>query len=106
MTETWTDLQWFASVTSGSSSGATQVVDVGELGTSATPWSGSNPSSGGSSGSSSEASTTDDSVVTTPDGGTGSTPSISIGTDYWLRDENNEVIADENGEGYSLEGAL
>ena len=106
MTETWADLQWFASVVGGSSSGATQVVDVGELGTSATPWSGSNPSSGGSSGSSSETSTTDDSITTSPAGGTGSTPTISIGTDYWLRDENNEVITDENGEGYSLEGAL
>ena len=88
MTEKWTDLQWFDSVPSGSSSLATQVVDVGELGTSTAPWSGSGSSS--SEGG----------------GGTGSTPSISIGTDYWLRDENNEVIADENGEGYSLEGAL
>ena len=88
MTEKWTDLQWFDSVPSGSSSRATQVVDVGELGTSTAPWSGSGSSS--SEGG----------------GGTGSTPSISIGTDYWLRDENNEVIADENGEGYSLEGAL
>ena len=105
MTEKWTDLQWFDSVPSGSSSRATQVVDAGELGTSATPWSGSGSSTGGSGGSS-ETSATDDSVVTTPDGGTGSTPPISIGTDYWLRDENNEVITDENGEGYSLEGAL
>lgn len=105
MTETWADLQWFASVVGGSSSGATQVVDVGELGTSATPWSGSSSSSGGSSGSS-ETATTEDSTATDPTGGTGSTPTISIGTDYWLRDENNEVITDENGEGYSLEGAL
>lgn len=102
----WSDLQWFASVTSGSSSGATQVIDVGELGTSATPWSGSNSSSGGSSGSSSETSTADDSITTSPAGGTGSTPPISIGADYWLRDENNEVITDDVGEGYSLEGAL
>ena len=102
----WTDLQWFKAISGGSSSGATQVVDVGELGTSATPWSGSSSSSGGSSGSSSETSTTDDSITTSPAGGTGSTPSISVGTDYWLRDENNEVITDDVGEGYSLEGAL
>lgn len=36
--------------------------------------------------------------------GSGTTPSITLVTDYWLRDENGVSITDENGEGLSLEG--
>lgn len=89
----WADIQWFTGTTSAAS--GTTVVDAGELGTSSSPWTDSSASS-----HSSESSTTD------PTGGSGSTPSITIGIDYWLRDENGEVITDELGAGYSLEGSL
>lgn len=36
--------------------------------------------------------------------GSGGVPPIITGIDYWLRDENNEVITDQNGEPISLEG--
>jgi hypothetical protein len=40
--------------------------------------------------------------VTTP--GSGTTPPIVLTTDYWLRDEDNKVITNQNNEGISLEG--
>lgn len=105
----WTDTQWFTtSDYGGGSSGATQVVDAGDLGTSSAPWHEEDAisSDGGSedTGSGTAVDSADDSIVTSPDGGTGSTPPITVGIDYWLRAETGEVITDELGEGYSLEG--
>lgn len=105
----WTDTQWFTtSDYGGGSSGATQVVDVGYLGTSSAPWHAEDTTaSDGESaetGSDAAADSVDDSIVTSPDGGSGSTPPITVGIDYWLRAETGEVITDELGEGYSLEG--
>ena len=111
----WTDTQWFTiSDYGGGSSGATQVVDAGDLGTSSAPWheedatssddGSSETGSGAETGSGTAVDSADDSIVTSPDGGTGSTPPITVGIDYWLRAETGEVITDELGEGYSLEG--
>lgn len=87
----WVDIQWFTGATSAAS--GTTVVDAGELGTSSTPWTDSSSSSTGS-----------DSSTTGPTGGSGSTPVIAVGTDYWLRNENGEVITDIEDRYLSLEG--
>lgn len=110
----WTDTQWFTtSDYGGGSSGATQVVDVGYLGTSSAPWheedatagagESSETGSGAETGSDAAADSVDDSIVTSPDGGSGSTPSITIGIDYWLRVETGEVLTDEVAGPLSLE---
>lgn len=87
----WADIQWFTGATSAAS--GTTVVDAGELGTSSTPWTDSSSSSASSSDS-----------ITDITGGSGATPSITVGTDYWLRNENGEAITDTDDSYLSLEG--
>lgn len=84
----WVDIQWFGPADYGgsASSGTTAVVDTGTI---------SQDSTGVSSGSSRSSDAS---------GGSGSTPPIAVGTDYWLRNESGAVITDEYGDGLSLEG--
>jgi hypothetical protein len=80
---TWVSKEWFSSSAANSS---TTTTDAGNLDTTTNPWS----------------SDTDSVDITT--GGSGVSPSISLATDYWLRNESGEVITDESGNGISLEG--
>ncbi len=105
----WVDIQWFGPTDYGGkvASGTTEVVDAGTTSQDSTTGVPSSPSSGTDGGSSSDLSDTQgtsDYTYTDPSGGSGSTPVIVVGTDYWLRDESGAVITDEYGDSLSLEG--
>lgn len=91
----WVSIEWFDSL---AVSNGTATSDAGSLDASTNPWSsavGSSTNALDDSGMGSSADTA---------GGSGVIPPISTASDYWLRNENNSVITDETGAGFSLEG--
>lgn len=93
----WSDTQWFTAGDVGAViSNTTAVNNSGETDAATNIW----PSSSGSS--SSPASYTED-AETSAAGGSGTTPAITIVTDYWLRVETGEVLTDEAAGPLSLE---
>lgn len=79
----WVSIEWFDSL---AVSNGTVTSDAGSLDASTNPWSSAVGSSADTAG------------------GSGVIPPISTASDYWLRNENNSVITDETGAGFSLEG--
>ena len=49
---------------------------------------------------------TGEEAVTSTDGKGSIAPPIELGIDYYLRDQSNEIITDENGDSISLEGLM
>ena len=93
----WSDTQWFTAGDIGAVvSNTTAVINAGETDATTNIWSGD------SSAGSSTADYTEDAETSTT-GGSGSTPAITIVTDYWLRAETGEIVTDESGASLSLE---
>ena len=93
----WSDTQWFTAGDVGAVvSNTTAVNNSGETDATTNIW----PSSPGNS--SSTTSYTED-AETSATGGSGTTPAITIVTDYWLRVETGEVLTDEVDGPLSLE---
>ena len=93
----WSDTQWFTAGDIGAAiSNTTAVNNSGETDATTNIW----PNSSGNS--SSTTSYTED-AETSATGGSGTTPTISIVTDYWLRAETGEVLTDEVAGPLSLE---
>ena len=93
----WSDTQWFTASGIGAAiSNTTAVNNSGETDATTNIW----PNSSGNS--SSTTSYTED-AETSATGGSGTTPTISIVTDYWLRVETGEVLTDEVAGPLSLE---
>lgn len=93
----WSDTQWFTAGDVGAViSNTTAVNNSGETDATTNIW------SGGSGASSSASDYVEDTEISTT-GGSGSTPAITIVTDYWLRTETGEIVTDESGASLSLE---
>lgn len=93
----WSDTQWFTAADAGAVvSNTTAVNNAGETDATAGIW----PSSSGSD-STTHGYTED--AETSAAGGSGTTPAITIVTDYWLRVETGEVLTDEAAGPLSLE---
>ena len=85
----WSDTQWFTAGDVGAVvSNTTAVTNAGETDATTNIWSGD------SGAGSSTADYTEDAETSTT-GGSGTTPAITIVTDYWLRAETGEVLTDE-----------
>lgn len=93
----WSDTQWFTASDIGAAiPSTTAVTNAGETDATTNIWSGDS-----GAGSSTAAYTED--AETSATGGSGTTPAITIVTDYWLRVETGEIVTDESGASLSLE---
>lgn len=93
----WSDTQWFTAGDVGAViSNTTPVNNAGETSATTNIWPSSPGTSSSTSGYTEEA-------ETSATGGSGSTPAITIVTDYWLRTEVGEILTDESGASLSLE---
>ena len=93
----WSDTQWFTAGDVGAViSNTTTVNNAGETDATTNIWSGD------SGAGSSTADYTED-AETSATGGSGTTPAITVVTDYWLRVETGEVLTDEIAGPLSLE---
>lgn len=100
----WVSIEWFDSL---AVSNGTVTSDAGSLDASTNPWSsavGSSTNALDDSGMGTDSWSSGMGSSADTAGGSGVIPPISTASDYWLRNENNSVITDETGAGFSLEG--